>query len=194
MSSMAILALLSLGILLPSPTVSQSGNTTLPISLTPRVLTATCPSDEVRETIHSQIDQDIRNLVRDNIICQLARTQASPAASCNAISTSCPSGNYWVRSSYGNAVQVYCDMDRVCGCNSTGGWARIAYLNTTDTSQQCPGTWILITTPRRTCGRTRNVAICDSAIFPSNGIQYNHICGRVIGYQYGHPDGYLGQT
>ena len=189
---MAILALLLLGILLPSPTVSQAGNTTLPLSLTPRVLTGTdqtCPPDEVREMTRSQIDQDIRALLRDNTICPTTGTQASPAASCSAISTSCPSGYYWVRSCNGSAVQVYCDMDRVCGCNSTGGWARVAYLNTTDTSQQCPGTWTLITTPRRTCGRTRNVAICDSAIFPSSGIQYNHICGRVIGYQYGHPDG-----
>ena len=67
------------------------------------------------------------------------------------------------------------------------GWARIAYLNTTDTSQQCPSTWRLITTPRRTCGRSIDVG-CDSAIFPSNGIQFGHICGRVTGYQFFSPD------
>ena len=33
------------------------------------------------------------------------------------------------------AVQVYCDMDRVCGCNSTRRWAHVAYLNMTDPSQ-----------------------------------------------------------
>jgi len=25
-------------------------------------------------------------------------------------------------------LQVYCDMDRVCGCSSTGGWTRVANL------------------------------------------------------------------
>ena len=87
---------------------------------------------------------------------------------------------------------MYCDMDRVCGCSgdSTGGWARIAYLNTTDTSQQCPSAWRLITTPRRTCGRSTDAASCDSAIFPSNGIQYSNICGRVIGYQEQSPDAF----
>ena len=87
-------------------------------------------------------------------------------------------------------MQVYCDTDRVCGCNSTGGWARIAYLNTTDTSQQCPSAWRLITAPRRLCGRSTNAASCNSAIFPSNGIQYSNICGRVIGYQDQSPDSF----
>ena len=88
---------------------------------------------------------------------------------------------------------MYCDMDRVCGCSgdSTGGWARIAYLNTTDTSQQCPSAWTLITTPRRMCGRSTDAASCDSAIFPSNGIQYSNICGRVIGYQDQSPDAFI---
>ena len=34
---------------------------------------------------------------------------------------------------------------RVCSCNSTGGWARVAYLNMTDPSQQCPSAWTLQT-------------------------------------------------
>ena len=95
-----ILALLFLSILLPTPTASQGGNTTLPLSLPPRVLTATeqtCPSDEMQEMMRSQMSQDIRTLLRDNIICPAARTQSSPAASCSAISISCPSGNYWIR-------------------------------------------------------------------------------------------------
>ena len=189
--------LLSLGALLPAPTASQADDTALPLSLPPRVLTGTeqtCPPDALRQISRTEMAQDIGTLLRSSaiLICQLARTQTSPAASCSAISTSCPSGNYWVSSSNGNAVQVYCDMDRVCGCNgdSTGGWARVAYLNTTDTSQQCPSAWRLITTPRRTCGRSTDAASCDSAIFPSNGIRYSHICGQVIGYQHQSPDAF----
>ena len=66
----------------------------------------------------------------------------------------------------------------------------VAYLDTTDTSQQCPSAWTLITTPRRTCGRSTNAGSCVSAIFPSNGIRYSHICGRVTGYQDRSPDGF----
>ena len=193
MTFTAILVLLSLGALLPAPTASQADDTALLLSLPPRVLTGTeqtCPPDALQQQ-RAEITQDVAALLRSNdIICQLARTQTSPTASCSSISTSCPSGNYWVRSSYGSAVQVFCDMDRMCGCNSTGGWAHIAYLNTTDTSQQCPSAWRLITTPRRTCGRSTDAASCDSAIFPSNGIQYSNICGRVIGYQEQSPDSF----
>ena len=47
-----------------------------------------------------------------------------------------------------------------------------------------------MTTPRRVCGRTRNAASCDSAIFPTHGIEYSHVCGRVIGYQNLSPDSF----
>ena len=40
--------------------------------------------------------------------------------------------------SNGSAVHVYCsDMTLSCG-GVTGGWMRVAELNMTDTSQQCP--------------------------------------------------------
>ena len=45
-------------------------------------------------------------------------------------------------------------------------------------------------TPRRTCGRTTHYLACDSVIFPSNGVQYSHVCGRVIGYQVVSPDAF----
>ena len=77
-------------------------------------------------------------------------------------------------------------------CGGTDGWARIAYLNMSYTSQQCPGN--LTETSRsvgRLCGRglgfnydiSAGRKICKSAIFPSNGIRYNEVCGRVVAYQ-----------
>ena len=108
-----------------------------------------------------------------------------------------PSGFYWIRSSSGTAVQVYCDMDRVCGCNSTGGWTRVAYLNMTDPSQQCPSTLPLQTRssePRRLCGRTSSSgASCDSVTYSTFGVNYTRVCGRVIGYQSGTPDAFRNQ-
>ena len=183
------LLVLSVGTLL-QPTTSQADDAAI---LLPRVLNATeqtCPPDELLNTALMELNQDIRTLLHNNVICPAAQMAASPAASCSEISADCPSGYYWVRSSNGTAVQVYCDMDRVCGCNSTGGWTRIANLDVRNTSQQCPSAWALITTPTRVCGRTTSSAGCDSAIFPTNGIRYSHICGRIIGYQYGSPDGF----
>ena len=53
--------------------------------------------------------------------------QHYPAASCAAAllnDPSSPSGHYWVGSSNGSSVRVYCDMTRSCG-NITGGWMRV---------------------------------------------------------------------
>ena len=135
----------------------------------------------------------------DAALCNLGRgtTQNNPADSCSNVIYTCPSGYYWIRSSNGTAVQVYCDMDRVCGCNSTGGWTRVAYLNMTDPSQQCPSAWTLQTRssePRRLCGRTSTTsASCDSVTYSTFGINYSHVCGRVIGYQSRAPDAFRNQ-
>jgi len=91
-------------------------------------------------------------------------------------------------------VQVYCDTQRVCGCSNTTGWTRVASLNTSDPSQQCPGEWILQTyssEPRRLCGRGVMGAGCLSAVYSTYGISYNYVCGRVIGYQYRAPDAFV---
>ena len=44
-----------------------------------------------------------------------------PLDSCAALPPSFPSGHYWVRTSTGSAVLVYCDPTRLCG-GVTGGW------------------------------------------------------------------------
>ena len=128
-------------------------------------------------------------------LCNQGRgtTQTNPADSCSNITYTCPSGYYWIRSSNGTAVQVYCDMDRVCGCNSSEGWARVAYLNMTDPSQQCPSAWTLQThtsEPRRVCGRGSSGASCKSAMYSTFGMNYSHVCGRVIGYEYATTDAF----
>ena len=38
-------------------------------------------------------------------------------------------------------------------CDGSTGWRRVAYLNMSDPSQQCPSMWQEITTPHRVCGR-----------------------------------------
>ena len=74
-----------------------------------------------------------------------------------------------------------------CECGGPG-WTRIAYLNMTDPTQQCPSTWRLNTNPR-SCGRITSVG-CDSTNFSVGGLQYSQVCGRIIGYQFGHGDAF----
>ena len=82
-----------------------------------------------------------------------------------------------------------------CGCRGPG-WRRVAYLNMSDPTQTCPPAWELITTPRRSCARPSNAGIlsCYSAIYPAQGIQYSHVCGRIIGYQVGHPQAFFSEN
>ena len=70
-----------------------------------------------------------------------------------------------------------------CPCLS-GARSRIAFLNMSDPNHQCPSGWRLITSPRRACGRTSTGAECQSVLYPTNGISYTRVCGRVIAYQY----------
>ena len=78
-----------------------------------------------------------------------------------------------------------------CGCSGPG-WRRAVYLNMSDPTQTCPSAWELIATPRRSCRRSSNTneRSCYSAIFPTQGIQYSQVCGRIIGYQFGAPQAF----
>uniref|UniRef100_A0A1X7TW08 Fibrinogen C-terminal domain-containing protein n=1 Tax=Amphimedon queenslandica TaxID=400682 RepID=A0A1X7TW08_AMPQE len=78
-------------------------------------------------------------------------------------------------------------------CGSGGGWTRLAYLNMSDATQNCPSGFRLYQSGGvRACGRTNDSASCVSVQFPSNGISYSQICGRVTGYQYRSGDAFLG--
>ena len=68
------------------------------------------------------------------------------------------------------------------------GWRRIAYLNMSDSSQQCPSVWREYTTPHRTCGRRSGG--CNGLNYTTGSEQYNQVCGRIIGYQLGHTDAF----
>ena len=102
---------------------------------------------------------------------------------------SSPSGYYVLASANGSATYTaYCNMDELCG--SGGGWTRLAYLDMSDATQNCPSGFRLYQSGGvRVCGRTKLYASCVSVQFPSNGISYSQICGRVTGYQYGNTNG-----
>ena len=72
------------------------------------------------------------------------------------------------------------------------GWRRVAYLNMSDPSQQCPSVWQEITTPHRTCGRRSTSASCEGLTYSTGSEQYDQVCGRIIGYELGSPDAFRG--
>ena len=104
-----------------------------------------------------------------------------------AVLPNSPTGYYHV-----NSGPIYCNMDTLC--NVTGGWTRLAYLDMTDATQNCPSSLRYYNTGGvRACGRaTSTTSSCTSVNFPTNGITYSRICGRVIGYQYASADAFNG--
>ena len=72
------------------------------------------------------------------------------------------------------------------------GWRRVAFLNMTDPTQQCPDSWREYSQDSvRVCGRQESdIGSCSSVDYSPDGLEYTHICGRIIGYQFATPDGY----
>ena len=79
-------------------------------------------------------------------------------------------------------------------CGGPTGWRRVAYLNMSDPSQQCPSVWKEITTPHRVCGRRSNTGSCEGLTYSTGSEQYNQVCGRITGYQLGSPDSFRGSS
>ena len=71
-------------------------------------------------------------------------------------------------------------------CNGTPGWRRVAFINMTDTSYNCPTGLNLTSYSKRTCGRSHtNSFECSSTTFSVGGLPYSRVCGRIRGYQFG---------
>uniref|UniRef100_A0A1X7U258 Fibrinogen C-terminal domain-containing protein n=1 Tax=Amphimedon queenslandica TaxID=400682 RepID=A0A1X7U258_AMPQE len=136
---------------------------------------------------------DILLLVEDLIMLHNDSSSFSPIpTSCQEIKNkqpNSPSGVYLLKTATNGTQSVYCNMEELCG--SGGGWTRLGYLDMTDATDNCPSGFRLYQSGGvRACGRaTSSVGSCTSVQFPSNGISYSQVCGRVVGYQYGTPDG-----
>ena len=134
------------------------------------------------------VADDILLIVEE--LLELHNETAALPTSCKQIleqQPSSPSG-YYILAGINGTYSTYCNMGTLCG--SGGGWTRLAYLDMTDSAQSCPSGFRLYQSGGvRACGRQEtNSASCVSVQFPSNGISYSQICGRVIGYQWGGPD------
>lgn len=97
------------------------------------------------------------------------------SSSCYDIFTNYPdstSGYYNIELTNGSTINVYCDMEGV-NCDGEGGWMRLAYLNMSDPTEQCPSGFRLYEeSDIRACGRQSGPG-CQSVIFPSYSISYS---------------------
>ena len=133
------------------------------------------------------VADDILLIVEE--LLELHNETAALPTSCKQIleqQPNSPSG-YYILAGTSGTYSTYCNMDTLC--NGTGGWIRLAYLDMTDAAQSCPSGFRLYQSGSvRACGRPGSSASCASVQFPSNGISYSQVCGRVTGYQYGSTD------
>ncbi|CAI8001679.1 hypothetical protein GBAR_LOCUS3249 [Geodia barretti] len=150
--------------------------------------------EKVNQTINERLDS-LEDSINSND--NKAGSFLNPAHNCSHILHQHPqatSGHYWVQSSPGYVVKMFCDMERVCGCDEGrgegGGWVRVANINMTRPNENCPAGFRKVTDSGKTmCGGQSSR--CISTTFSSQGLLYSRVCGKIIGYQFGRTNGLL---
>ena len=155
-----------------------------------KMKTVTIEECTVNSALRSQVANKVKESLNSSVLPQLyGLYRHFPVSSCADIYQGHPSGYYWLNVT--NEPQlVYCSLNENRCCNESGGkWMRIAYLNMSDPSAQCPDGWREVQSPIRTCRRQLNTGI-NSVNYTSYGIPYSRVCGRIIAYQFGTPNGF----
>ena len=165
------------------------------------------PKNEIMDTLNSQdrlismlssriehLDKAVHNIT--GLPEDEDEYTATPLVhSCEEIKTNWPdslSDYYTIADSNGHIRHIYCHMEELCG--SDEGWMRVAYFNMSDSNEKCPdGFRLYEENGVRACGRpSTGSGSCVSTTYPSEGISYSQVCGKIIGYQFGSPNGVVG--
>ena len=105
----------------------------------------------------------------------------------------CPSEEerQMTRSQISSDVRTMISQLYPCG---SSGWTRIAYLDMTDSSNVCPSPWNETVSPKRVCRRSSpDDGGCEGVVYNTTG-EYSQVCGRMIGYEVGFTDAFLGSS
>ena len=149
-----------------------------------------CPSKCANDTIAiTALDESIATIeTRLKVLLAITINATNPPTepstyppssllhSCEEIKTNwpdSPSDYYLIADIHGRPCQVYCHMESLC--NSGGGWMRIAYLNMSDPTEECPpGFKLYEQNGIRACGRPTlsPAGYCQSVKFPSYDVSY----------------------
>ncbi len=138
--------------------------------------------------LNESTQMSLNNLSQSLQMDVVGKSPQYPASSCSSLSRQSPSDYYWIESSNGSSILVYCDMTKMCG-NITGGWMRVTQLNMKNTFSQCPPGLCLNPSLPQTCRICNFTGGCSSDVFQVQ-VNYSHVCGRVIGYQIGTTDAF----
>ena len=119
-----------------------------------------------------------------------------PVHSCSDLADRKPwseSGEFWINPAGAKSPQkVYCDFERNFTSPYGNEWMRVANLDMTDSTQNCPYGFKLYTrSSKRLCGRHKTG--CISTFYSTHGVQYRSVAGRARGYQFGTTDGFASQ-
>ena len=107
-------------------------------------------------------------------------------------SQSCPASGILesARRNLNSSLQTLLAGEVVPDCGS-GKWVEVVHFNMTNTSQQCPSSWTMASSPARSCFASTPTT-CPGTVFPTPGLTYSRICGRAIGYTTGSADAFAG--
>ena len=121
--------------------------------------------------------------------CAQGLTRDDPALSCDDIlicNPYLPSGYYWITTRHqpnqnNVIVEVYCHMEGdICRMR---GLTRVAHLNMSDPSVNCPPQLITTTqSGKRMCTSPVHGPHFSSVVFNTYNIDYSFVCGRAIGF------------
>ena len=140
----------------------------------------------------NQVLQKQHELMEALLIHHPGTSIAHPASSCKKVLELDPtasSGYYYIGSESGNSNYVYCDMTRTCGGDR--GWMQLMKLDMTNRTQRCPQGLAEYSYDRKhVCRRQSSSGGCSSVNIAAHGVDYSRVCGKVIAYQYGSPDGF----
>ena len=101
-----------------------------------------------------------------------------------------PTGTYRIGSSQDDYSLKRCSTSTALTCNGISGqWRRVAYLDTSQTNFECPGSLQTITNPT-SCRIFGSSPTCSSVLFSSGDIPYSQVCGRVYGRYSNTPDAF----
>jgi len=175
-----------LAVCIASASTAQAGAT---FPLPSKVLQArtNCPSSEIRQSARNEFQTEVQAYLQS--LTNSGTSEHTPAESCKRIAQFHPNATsdyYWIRTANRSTTRLYCDMSAHCG---QPGWARVAFINMSDSSQSCPSEFAERNySGVRICQQRAGLA-CDSVNF-TVPVSYTNICGRIIGYQIGSTDAF----
>ena len=143
-----------------------------------------CASIEERERTRNEVHQ-IANSAIASSICN-----GTPVAPIITTTTPLPT----VPTVLDETTTSVMSTTATTGCSGPG-WRRVAFINMTDTSYNCPTGLTLTSYSKRTCGRSHTTrGGCSSTTFSVGGLPYSGVCGRIRAYQFGSTDAFLQYT